>query len=267
MLFFSNSSQSYLQEFRWRSFYWLIGFLWALVAAYGKREVFIFLLTEPLLQVVPSEKAGALIYLKITEAFFAQIYLSLLVAALASSSLFWIQCWFFLAPALYWQEQRLFLRLLWASYSFLLGALFFTKDLLLPQAWSFFLSFSWLPSLGEESRETFSYFPSLIPYLNLSLEVYSGLLLTSQLPIILFLMVHWNWMGESFLVKSRPWVILILLIWGGLISPPDLLSQLLIFFPLFLIYEGMIWILFCWRALPAAFHYKKSSNEAKENSP
>lgn len=232
----------YLKEVRYRSLYLLLSFLFALACAYRERESLLFLILEPLNRNIKEGSICSWSFLGPTEAFGAQIYLSLATAFLSLAPLIWLQMWFFLANSLYHKEQKTFRRLSLISLLFLFSSLHWTKEFLLPRIWVFFLSFSTFSSEEALSYEL-TYLPSLLPYLDLSLEVYIALLLSSQLPIFFFLLVHWKWLSRDLILWGRPWIILILLIWGALLSPPDLGSQLLIFVPLFVTYEFLVFSL------------------------
>jgi Sec-independent protein secretion pathway component TatC len=82
-------------------------------------------------------------------------------------------------------------------------------------------------------------------YWKIFLEILLAMTLTSQFPILLFLMVHWGWLSIDFLIKGRPWWILFFLSWAAILSPPDLFSQFLIFFPLLFFYESVVFFILC----------------------
>ena len=201
------------------------------------REIFSFYIFVEAL-----EKEGTLpelIFLKITEGFSSQVYISFLIALYALLPLIWIQIWFFLGSALYKNEQRLFRNLILSSYFFLISGSLITKNILIPRAWSFFLSFS---------IENLNYSPSLLPYLEISLEILTGILLTSQMPILFFLFLHWGWWTTDIFIRKRSYFMFALLIWGALITPPDLWSLFLVFIPLIICYELSIFLLLWMKA-------------------
>lgn len=242
-----------LKELKLRLKYLSFSFILTALISFSQRDLFFYILLKPLDEILHLKENGLenpILYLKMTEAFQAQLSLSLLMGLLLILPLFWVQAWFFLSPGLYRREQKLFLYLIFSSFLFLSLGLIFTKDYLIPRVWSFFLSFSHLePTNGGSLVPDFSYLPSLIPYLNLSFEIFAAIIMSSQLPIFLFLLIHWKWVNEDLLVKRRPFFIIFFLIWGGLLSPPDLWSQILIFLPLFSLYEFILLFLFCRRAL------------------
>lgn len=241
-----------MKELKLRAQYAFLSLLMAAFAAYSERDYILCILWQPLAQ-LRGDAAGLLespiFFLQITEALEAQLKLSLLAGAFVSLPFAWLQLWLFLAPGLYDHEQKLLGRLLGSSFFSLSLGLLFTKDYLIPRAWSFFLSFGQLQAPGEGLLGDLSYLPSLIPYLNLSLEIFTAILISSQLPLLLFLLLHWQWVDENFLVQQRPVLIVFFLLWAALLSPPDLLSQILIFLPLFALYEFIVLFLFCRRAL------------------
>lgn len=235
--------REYITEIYWRLIYSFIGFTFGSIAAYSEKDNLLYALIQPLRQALNHEDhldKVSFVFLRITEAFTSEIYLSVLVSLFAATPILWVHIWFFLAPGLYKHEQRSLGLILIISWTLLLGAFYFSNNYLLPQAWSFFLSFA---NLNKDTN--LAYLPSLVPYINISLEIFFGILLTSQLPILFFLIIHWNWFDAEKLVALRPWVVLVFLFWAGLISPPDLYSQVFIFIPLYFFYESAIFLLTC----------------------
>ena len=212
------------------------------------------------------------VFLQISEALTIQIQLSFLLGLFVSIPSFWLHIWFFFGPALYQKEQKTLLQIGVLSQILLVLSTQFTQKFLLPNAWAFFLSFGDLgntstlsnsmdPLFFLESTEKdlevlaekkalkdqsmhLSQLPSLGPQVSFFMEICFAIILTAQLPIVFFLMIHWGWLKESLLVNSRPWFILFLLLWAALISPPDIWSQFLIFLPLFAIQELVVFFSF-----------------------
>jgi sec-independent protein translocase protein TatC len=214
-------------------------------------------------------KANEVIFLEITEAFYTELYMLFVISFFISLPLFWIQAWFFLAPGLYSKEQFFLGLLSLCSWLLILFFAYFTEKFLLPKAWAFFLSFGDLSSLkngvplegntsqsGDSSLWQLRFMPSIALYWKLYFQILLAMILSSQFPIILFLLIHWKWLSIDFLIKGRPWWIVFFLSWGALLSPPDLFSQFLIFFPLFFFYEFIVFFTFCqkrWASLVGAF--------------
>lgn len=159
-------------------------------------------------------------------------------AVFLSIPLFWIQSQFFICSALYQKEQEILKRIIVISQILLISFIFFTQKYILPQAYSFFIGFGF----GGEESTSLSQLPSFGSQVYLFLDIVFAMILTSQFPILFFLVFHWGWIRPSFLIKSRPFFILFFLTWSALISPPDLISQLIIFLPTFFFQEVSIFL-------------------------
>lgn len=259
--------KDYLKELQWRFSYVLGGILLAIWVSYGQRDIIFYLLVESLEGVINNSSSwqgwlvgetssnSTMIYLKITEAFNLSIYLCVVVSLLVSLPLFWLQVWFFLVPALYLKEETFLRRLILGSFFFLVPSLMFTKNLLLPQIWSFFLSF-------DQSFPNISYMPSMMPYVQLSLNIYGAIIISSQGPLLIYWLTHWQWIPEEFWVEKRAWIIMALLVWAAFITPPDLYSLCIIVFPLCIFYELFLWFNFCKKA----FHNIAASLEIRNSA-
>ncbi len=245
---------TYFKEIKYRTYQVILGFFFGFLMAQKERLNLIFALIVPLISSLESPSID-FVYLTITEAFTVQIQISLIVGLFFSLPLLWLQVGFFISPALYRKEQKSFFLVALLSWILLSFSIYFTQEYLLPQAWSFFLSYghSMNPDSGskliinsEESllREPgIGYLPSFGPQVFLFIEVFFAMILTSQIPLLFFLLIHWGYLRRQFFIKGRPWAIIILLLWSALLSPPDLISQIFIFIPFFLIQEITIFFL------------------------
>jgi len=259
-----GKASSFFLELRFRIVYYFLGVFFAAIYAYNQKEILLYRLFRslntlpfseaplgnlgsPLTETLPKGTFDGvfgqkeIVFLEITEAFYTELTMVLVISLFISLPLFWIQTWFFLAPGLFSKEQLLLAVMGLCSWLLILGFSFFTEDFLLPKAWAFFLSFGDLSSLDTSAiaEGTFGggmnlrYLPSIALYWKIFFQILLAMILSSQFPIILFLLIHWNWLTNDFLIKGRPWWIIFFLFWGALLSPPDLFSQFIIFFPLF----------------------------------
>jgi sec-independent protein translocase protein TatC len=246
----------HILELRYRVSFLFSGFVFASIIGFVKKDIIL----NKLLNSLPSNlfsnndpsgqtdigKATNIVFLEITEAFSTQIYMIFILALFVSLPLFWIQFWFFLAPGLYSNEQKFLGLIALSSCLLILGMVWITESFLLPKAWTFFLSFGDMRTLNIESWENnLSFLPSIALYWKLFLNILLAMSISSQFPIILILMIHWQWLKTDRLRKSRPWFILGFLIWGAILSPPDIFSQFFIFSPLFICYETIVFFTYC----------------------
>ncbi|OIR12717.1 Sec-independent protein translocase protein TatCy [mine drainage metagenome] len=153
---------------------------------------------------------------------------------LAFPYVFW-QFWKFIKPALTKKElQNTRGVIFWVSLLFFLGTLF-GYFVIAPYTINFFSNFS-LDDTIENKWTIASYFNTIVP-------IIMGAGLAFQLPLVMFFLAKIGVVSASFLRKYRKHAIVIMLVLSGIITPPDMLSQIICTIPLILLYE--ISILLC----------------------
>ena len=167
---------------------------------------------------------------------------------LAFPYVFW-QFWKFTKPALTTKELRNTRGVIfWVSLLFFIGVLF-GYFVIAPYTINFFANFS-LDEIIENRWTITSYFSTLVP-----LILGSGL--AFQLPLVMYFLAKIDVVSAKFLRKSRKYAIVIMLIVSGIITPPDMLSQIICTIPLMILYE--ISVLLCLRV-----EKRKKEEEVKE---
>jgi len=170
-----------------------------------------------------------LVYLRITEAFFAQFKLCLLVGLILAMPIILYEIWYFIAPALKPGEKKL-VRIVvpLAIILFFVGAVFAYFTILQVMI-RFLVLFG-----GEE----------LLPML--SIDLYISFLarvlvpfgLIFEMPIISYFVTKVGWLTPQWMIKNRKWAFLISFIVGAILTPSgDPLSQSLMALPIYLLYE------------------------------
>jgi sec-independent protein translocase protein TatC len=167
---------------------------------------------------------------------------------LAFPYVFW-QFWKFTKPALTDKELRNTQGVIfWVSFLFFMGVLF-GYFVIAPYTINFFANFS-LDEIIENRWTITSYFSTLVP-----LILGSGL--AFQLPLVMFFLAKVDVVSAAYLRRVRKYAIVIMLILSGIITPPDMLSQIICTIPLMLLYE--ISILLCVKV-----EKKKNEDDKKE---
>ncbi len=144
------------------------------------------------------------------------------------------ELWKFIAPALYDKERKnakLFIFI--ASILFFIGVLF-GYYIIIPMSVNFFASFSVSSAIKNE----------------FNLDSYMGMLKTSviacglffEMPIIIYFLTKLGIVTADFLRKYRKYAIVLVLIVAAIITPPDVISQVIVAIPMLIIYEGSIYI-------------------------
>ena len=147
--------------------------------------------------------------------------------------IFW-EFWRFIKPALTKKElSKTRGVIFWVSLLFLLGILF-GYFVIAPYTVNFFANFQLDENI--ENRWTItSYIDTLVPLI-------LGTGLAFQLPLVMFFLAKVGLMSPSFLRRNRKYAIVVILILAGIITPPDVISQVICTIPLMLLYEISIWL-------------------------
>ncbi len=147
--------------------------------------------------------------------------------------IFW-EFWRFVKPALTKKElSKTRGVIFWVSLLFFLGILF-GYFVIAPYTVNFFANFQLDDNI--ENRWTItSYIDTLVPLI-------LGTGLAFQLPLVMFFLAKVGLMSPSFLRRNRKYAIVVILILAGVITPPDVISQVICTIPLMLLYEISIWL-------------------------
>ncbi|WP_176012845.1 twin-arginine translocase subunit TatC [Victivallis sp. Marseille-Q1083] len=171
---------------------------------------------------------GALSFFSPMEVFIARLKLALILAlALGYPYCAW-QIWRFLLPALYEKERRaLKWGIVFSSVLFLAGVAF-CAGVILPMVMRFAAGFATpelKPVLG------------LSNFLNLAGWLMLAFGLMFQFPLFVLLLVKFGVVQASTLRRQRPYIIVLILILAAVLTPPDVISQLLLAIPTWLLFE------------------------------
>jgi len=149
---------------------------------------------------------------------------------------FW-QFWKFVKPALTQKELKNTRGVIfWVSLLFFIGVLF-GYFVIAPYTINFFANFS-IDDNIENIWTIASYFNTIVPLI-------LGAGLAFQLPLVMYFLAKVGVVSSKWLKKVRKYAIIIMLVLAGIITPPDMLSQIICTIPLVILYE--ISILLCKR--------------------
>lgn len=204
----------------------------ALAVAFGAciyfaRPIFAFLV-QPLL----ASGQTKLIYTAIFEAFFVEIKVAFFAAAFISFPVFATQLWRFVAPGLYANEQRAFLPFLLATpVLFTLGAAM-AYYMAIPVALTYLLGFG--GNVGGVEQQAL---PGVDNYLNFVMKFIFGFGISFLLPVLLMLLERAGIVTLEQLKSSRRYAIVGAFAIAAVLTPPDVVSQLLLAIPLCILFE------------------------------
>ncbi len=174
-----------------------------------------------------------LIFLKPTEAFFVTLKVSLLTGVVVASPVVLYQFWAFIAPGLRREEKTWFLPLIFFSpLLFLLGVSFAFK-IAFPLGLKFLIRFQ-TPSL--EPLFSISNYISFVTFFLL------GFGSVFELPVVALVLTKLGLVSPHLLRSKRKHAVVILFILAAVLTPPDVVTQLLLVIPLLVLYEVSIWV-------------------------
>lgn len=239
----------HLAELRTRLIHSVVAFLVGMVLCFTVATPIFNFLTAPLCQVLADRGQDCdLIFISPQEGFFVAIKVSLLGGLMLSFPYIALQMWRFVAPGLYKSEKGAFLPFLVASpFMFILGAAF-AFYVVTPLAYDFFLGFQQFGAEGEAldpgqaAPLSVVFQGSAQEYLNLTIKFIVAFGLCFQLPVLLTLMGKAGLVSADGLGSVRKYAVVAILILAALVTPPDVITQVILFTVVYGLYEISIFL-------------------------
>lgn len=203
------------------------------ILAFLITTIVVFQYTEPLVNDLISKSSGMqFVFIEPAELFITFMKIAITGGLVVALPFLLFQLWMFIRPGLNKKErQALTIALTIGLLLFVLGMVF-AYLLVLPMTTRFFMGFKLadIPPMISFSS-----------YFNYALNIILSFGLAFEFPILMVMLAFVGIIRTSFLAKNRKYVLLIVLIVAAIITPPDVVSQVLLTIPLMLLFElGLI---------------------------
>jgi sec-independent protein translocase protein TatC len=236
----------HLEELRKRLIVCFIAVGVGFVLSYGFKEKLFQILTRPLIRVM--QTGDKLIFTGLPEAFFTYLKVAFLSGIILAAPVIFYEFWMFVAPGLYDKEKRLMVPVVVLSTVFFVGGAFFGYFIVFPYGFKFFLGFA---------SETIRPLPSMREYLGFASKLLLAFGVVFELPLIITFLARLGMVSVGFLKKNRKYALLLFFVGAAILTPPDVVTQIMMALPLILLYEISI--------ISARIFGKKNSQEEDNN--
>ena len=235
----------HLAELRTRLIWSALAFIVAMVICYAVWQPIYNFLTQPICHALNERgQSCQLQIIKLQEGFFTAINISFFGGFVLSFPVIGYQLWRFIAPGLYRSEKAAFMPFLLASpVMFMIGASF-AYYVILPMAYDFFLSFQQAPVVATTDEVTqtgnvvgIAFQGSMQEYLGLTQKFLLAFGVSFQLPVALTLMGKAGLVSAEGLGSVRRYAIVVILVMAAIVTPPDVISQAVLFAVIYGLYE------------------------------
>jgi sec-independent protein translocase protein TatC len=216
----------HLVELRTRLLRAIAGLLLVFVALLPFANTLYAWLAQPLLDKLPA--GGRLIAVQVASPFFAPLKLAFFVALVLAMPWLLYQLWAFVAPGLYRREKRLALPLLLSALVLFYAGCAFAFYLVLPTVFGF---------LAHVTPAGVAMMTDITAYLDFVLVIFLAFGLSFELPVALVILALLGWVTPQQLREGRGYAIVGIFVLAAIITPPDVVSQLLLALPMVALYE------------------------------
>jgi sec-independent protein translocase protein TatC len=221
----------HLEELRRRLIICFIAVGVGFVICYFFSKQLFEILMRPLLQVMPPEES--LIFTALPEAFFTYLKVSLLAGIGLASPVIIYQFWRFIAPGLYHKERRALMPIVLFSTFFFVGGALFGYFVVFPFGFKFFIGFA---------SDNIRAMPSIREYLKFAAKLLFAFGFIFELPLFTFFLARLGLVNAELLRSKQKYAILLIFMLAAILTPPDIVTQVMMAGPLLILYELSIWI-------------------------
>ena len=187
------------------------------------------LLAQPMLAKLP--QGGQMIATEVTTPFFVPMKVAMMTAFLIALPYVLYQLWAFVAPGLYSNEKRLALPLIATSTILFFCGMAFAYFVVFPVVFGFITGYA---------PQGVAVMTDIDKYLGFVLTMFMAFGITFEVPVAVIILVTMNVVTVAKLREIRPYVVVGAFVIGAIFTPPDVVSQVMLALPLWILYEAGI---------------------------
>jgi sec-independent protein translocase protein TatC len=221
----------HLAELRRRIIYSLICVFLLACVAWNFSGPILDLVMRPVLALLPAE--AGLYYTGLPDAFSISFKVSLWAAFVAGAPFCLYQIWAFVAPGLLAEEKAKAIPLTFMATGLFLAGAAFAYLVAFPMTFKFFLAFS-----SEAMRPLLT----IDRYMSLVMSMVLAFALSFQLPLALMFLSRLGLVSSGFLAKKRGYAIVLIFVVAAILTPPDVVSQIILAGTLIILYEFSLFL-------------------------
>lgn len=217
---------SHLEELRKRLITCAIAVGVGFLISYIFAERLFQILVAPLTRVMP--EGDRLIFTNLPEMFLTYLKTAFVCGILLTAPVLFHQLWMFIAPGLYQHEKKFAIPFVVFSTILFVGGALFGYFVVFPFGFKFFLGFA---------NEYIQALPSVKQYFSFAIKLLFAFGIVFELPVVAFFLSKMGIVTPEFLKKKRKYALLLTFVTAAILTPPDVITQLMMAGPLILLYE------------------------------
>jgi sec-independent protein translocase protein TatC len=222
---------AHLQELRKRLIHSFIAVGAGFALCYLFAQKIFDILATPLLDIMPTD--GSLVFTSVAEAFFTYMKVAFIAGLILASPFVLYQVWAFVAPGLYRHEKKYVVPFVLAGTFFFAVGILFAYYVALPVGFKFLLGFA---------TDFIKPLPSMREYLSFTIKFLLAFGLVFEFPVVLVLLARIGVVDAKTLGRQRKYAILLIFIFAAILTPPDIVSQVILALPMIGLYELSIFL-------------------------
>ena len=221
-----DSISDHLLELRSRLLKVVIFFVVLIIAGIPfASEIYAFV-AAPMISILPD--GSSMIATQVTSPFMAPIKLVLYVALLFSMPWLFYQAWMYMSPGLYKKEKKFAGPLMLSTIILFFSGVSFAFFVVCPIIFKFFI---------EMAPESILVMTDISQYLGFIFKLVFAFGIAFEIPIATVLLINSGITSKKSIIKARPYLVVLFLAIGMLLTPPDVFSQLFLAVPMWVLFE------------------------------